>query len=154
MVTARLSSEVSVSTREAEVLAAVSEHLTNAEIADRLFISVRTVESHVSSLLRKLQVTDRRELADAADGLLSVPSTEWPDRHVSSSVPTPLTSFVGRQAESMALGAALAEHGWSPPSAPVGSARPGWRCGSSMTSSPAIPTGSGSSTWCRSPTRP
>ncbi|HEU5036389.1 MAG TPA: helix-turn-helix transcriptional regulator, partial [Nocardioides sp.] len=44
-----------MSAREAEVLAAVAEHLTNAEIASRLFISVRTVESHVSSLLRKLQ---------------------------------------------------------------------------------------------------
>jgi DNA-binding CsgD family transcriptional regulator len=41
-----------VSAREAEVLAAIAEHLTNAEIAGRLFISVRTVESHVSSLLR------------------------------------------------------------------------------------------------------
>ena len=59
-----------MSAREAEVLAAVSEHLTNAEIAARLFISVRTVESHVSSLLRKLQVADRRELAQAADGYL------------------------------------------------------------------------------------
>ena len=65
-----------VSAREAEVLAALgdarlrcwprSEHLTNAEIATRLFISVRTVESHVSSLLRKLQVNDRRALAAAA----------------------------------------------------------------------------------------
>ncbi len=70
---ARTSADTAVSAREAEVLAAVADHLTNAEIAARLFISVRTVESHVSSLLRKLQVADRRELAAAADRYLSVP---------------------------------------------------------------------------------
>ena len=58
--------EVGVSARESEVLAALGEHLTNAEIGARLFISVRTVESHVSSLLRKLQVNDRRALAAVA----------------------------------------------------------------------------------------
>ncbi len=98
-----------MSAREAEVLAAVSEHLTNAEIAARLFISVRTVESHVSSLLRKLQVADRRELAQAADAYLAVPTVEWPVRRAAASLPTPLTSFVGREAEVAALAGALAE---------------------------------------------
>ena len=58
-----------VSEREAEVLALVGEHLTNQEIARRLVISVRTVESHVSSLLRKLEVADRRALAELAMSL-------------------------------------------------------------------------------------
>lgn len=49
-----------VSAREAEVLALLGEHLSNAEISARLFISVRTVESHVSSLLRKYGAPDRR----------------------------------------------------------------------------------------------
>ena len=66
MVESRQLNEAGVSAREAEVLALVGEHLTNAEIASRLFISVRTVESHVSSLLRKLDVTDRRALAGLA----------------------------------------------------------------------------------------
>jgi len=59
-------SDVDISAREAEVLAALGERLSNAEIGARLFISVRTVESHVSSLLRKLQVADRRALAAVA----------------------------------------------------------------------------------------
>ena len=40
-----VASGTGVSAREAEVLAALGEHLTNAEIAARLFISVRTVEA-------------------------------------------------------------------------------------------------------------
>ncbi|MYW16180.1 hypothetical protein GT039_11370, partial [Streptomyces sp. SID2955] len=52
-----------ISAREAEVLALLGEHLSNAEIAAKLFISVRTVESHVSSLLRKLELPDRRALS-------------------------------------------------------------------------------------------
>ncbi len=55
-----------ISDREAEVLELVGAHLSNAQIARRLVISVRTVESHVSSLLRKLDVAGRNELARLA----------------------------------------------------------------------------------------
>ena len=51
-----------ISARESEVLDLLGSHLTNAEIARRLLISVRTVESHVSSLLAKLGATSRQEL--------------------------------------------------------------------------------------------
>ncbi len=61
-----------MSSREAEVLAALGEHLTNAEIAHRLHISIRTVESHVSSLLRKLGAADRRQLAARAPAASTV----------------------------------------------------------------------------------
>ncbi len=55
--------DAGISAREAEVLDLVGAHLSNAQIAHRLVISVRTVESHVSSLLRKLDVASRKELA-------------------------------------------------------------------------------------------
>ncbi len=55
-----------VTRKEAEVLDAVGERLTNAEIAARMYVSERTVESHVSSLLRKLGAANRRELARVA----------------------------------------------------------------------------------------
>ncbi|WP_432477133.1 ATP-binding protein [Nocardioides sp. GXQ0305] len=92
-----------VSEREAEVLGLVGEHLTNAQIAERLFLSVRTVESHVSSLLRKLGVGDRRELAGLAVARPDAPL-------VGASPPAALTSFVGRAAERAALAEALSAH--------------------------------------------
>src|SRR5262249_6093131 len=60
-----------VTAREAEVLALIARPLTNAQIAETLFISPRTVETHVSALLRKLGLPDRRSLARHAE---TVPS--------------------------------------------------------------------------------
>ena len=100
--------EAGVSEREAEVLALVGEHLSNAQIAGRLFISVRTVESHVSSLLRRLEVTDRRGLAGVAAALTA--EDRDAARVTSASLPSPLTSFVGRVAERAGLADVLARH--------------------------------------------
>jgi DNA-binding CsgD family transcriptional regulator len=100
--------EASISAREAEVLAAVGEHLTNAEIATRLFVSIRTVESHVSSLLRKFGASDRRALSLLAAERSGDPAPPSGDtsRRVAP-LPSPLTSFVGRTSERAELAAAL-----------------------------------------------
>ncbi len=52
-----------LSRSERRVVAMIAEGLTNAEIADALYVSRRTVESHVSASYRKLGVTNRVELA-------------------------------------------------------------------------------------------
>jgi ATP/maltotriose-dependent transcriptional regulator MalT len=49
--------------REKEVLALVAEGLTNRQIADALFISDKTASVHVSNILAKLGVANRREAA-------------------------------------------------------------------------------------------
>jgi DNA-binding CsgD family transcriptional regulator/tetratricopeptide (TPR) repeat protein len=47
--------------RELDVLRLMGENLTNAELAERLFISPKTVDHHVSAVLAKLQVANRRD---------------------------------------------------------------------------------------------
>jgi DNA-binding NarL/FixJ family response regulator len=54
-----------LSAREVEVLLLLDEHLGTDQIAKRLFISEHTVRSHVKSLLRKLNVSSRREALEA-----------------------------------------------------------------------------------------
>jgi DNA-binding NarL/FixJ family response regulator len=54
--------------RQEQVHKLIIAGLTNAEIAERLFISTRTVENHVSAVLSKLNVENRAEaIALAAD---------------------------------------------------------------------------------------
>jgi predicted ATPase/DNA-binding CsgD family transcriptional regulator len=57
---------VALSPREQDVLALLCQDLTDPQIAERLFLSPRTVESHVASLLRKLDVSNRRDAVAAA----------------------------------------------------------------------------------------
>ncbi len=91
-----------VTEREAEVLSAVAERLHNREIADRLYISVRTVESHISALLRKLGVADRAALVEVGAELGRAAQL--------GALPVPLTSFVGRERETDEIAALLQGH--------------------------------------------
>ncbi len=49
--------------REMEVLKLIGEGKTNQEIADELFIGIKTVKTHVSNVLSKLGVEDRTRAA-------------------------------------------------------------------------------------------
>ncbi|MGM0838713.1 MAG: response regulator [Bacillota bacterium] len=49
--------------REIEVLMCLGDGLTNQEISDELFIGVKTVKTHVSNILSKLNVADRTQAA-------------------------------------------------------------------------------------------
>ena len=62
--------------RELEVLHLVATGETDRRIADRLFVSRRTVSSHVSNILAKLDVPSRRAavITAARIGLLSTPT--------------------------------------------------------------------------------
>ncbi len=86
--------------RESAVLAAVERRLGNAEIADEFHISVRTVESHIASLRRKLDVDSRSKLITAAR-----------DRR-GSAVAVPHNSFVGRADDLSAVQALLDGSRW------------------------------------------
>ncbi|HET6871065.1 MAG TPA: LuxR C-terminal-related transcriptional regulator [Solirubrobacteraceae bacterium] len=86
-----------LSPREREVWALLNTPMTYTEIGARLFISSRTVESHVNSLRRKIGAADRRELARI-----------WDERRGAASLPAELSSFIGRTKELAQAAAMLA----------------------------------------------
>jgi DNA-binding NarL/FixJ family response regulator len=59
----RRSTPGALSPREREVVALLCTGLTNREIGARLFISERTVDTHISRIRRKLGTTTRTQLA-------------------------------------------------------------------------------------------
>lgn len=65
------SEDLGLTPRQHEILALLCQRLTDPEIAARLFISPRTVEGHVTQILGKLGVANRREAAAVAARLIS-----------------------------------------------------------------------------------
>jgi DNA-binding NarL/FixJ family response regulator len=49
--------------REEEILAVAAQGLTNSEIADKLYIALSTVKTHIASLMAKLGARNRVEIA-------------------------------------------------------------------------------------------
>ncbi|MFI0484948.1 ATP-binding protein [Actinomadura sp. 9N215] len=96
--------DAGVTRREAEVFWLVADRLGNREIADRLRLSERTVESHVSALLRKLGADTRKALIDQAGRL------RRRDRALPLPLPLPLSSFVGRERELADLAGLVTTH--------------------------------------------
>lgn len=54
---------VGLTPREVEVLTLIATGMTNAEIAESLFVSPHTVKNHVTNIYKKLQVEDRTQIA-------------------------------------------------------------------------------------------
>jgi DNA-binding CsgD family transcriptional regulator/tetratricopeptide (TPR) repeat protein len=67
------SNPAGLTSRELEVASLLSEGLTNRQIADRLFLSTRTVEHHVSSAFAKLGARSRIDAARAINDLRQAP---------------------------------------------------------------------------------
>jgi len=61
--------------RELDVLAAMAQHLTSREIADRLNISTHTIKHHIGNILGKLEVEDRRQAVARARNLGLLPTS-------------------------------------------------------------------------------
>ncbi|WP_353814705.1 ATP-binding protein [Agromyces sp. SYSU T00266] len=70
---------VGLTDRQVDVLRLLADGLTNAEIAERLVVSVRTVDSHVAAVLAKLGVSSRRDAVREARALGLVDASDASD---------------------------------------------------------------------------
>ena len=58
-----------LSDRELDTLKLIAEDLTNQEIADKLFISLNTVKTHIKNVFLKLEAENRNKAVDKAKEL-------------------------------------------------------------------------------------
>lgn len=63
---AKAAKTVALTSREREIISLVAEGLTNKEIAERLFISIRTVDSHKNNIMQKLNLKSTVEMVKYA----------------------------------------------------------------------------------------
>jgi two-component system, NarL family, response regulator LiaR len=65
--------KLGISKREYDVLELIARGLSNQEIADKLFVSLNTVKTHLSNLFLKLQVKRRTQAVQKAKALGLIP---------------------------------------------------------------------------------
>jgi two-component system, NarL family, response regulator LiaR len=65
--------KLNLSTREYEVMQLLTQGHTNAEIADKLFLSISTIKTHVSNLFIKMDVKNRTQAVEKANRLKIMP---------------------------------------------------------------------------------
>lgn len=73
--------KLGLSKRELEVLILLSEGLSNQEIADRLFVSLNTVKTHISKIYQKLNAKRRTQAIQKARELELVENTNDLQNH-------------------------------------------------------------------------
>ncbi len=61
--------KLNLTTREYEVLQLLTQGLTNAQIAEKLFLSLSTIKTHVSNLFVKMEVKNRTQAVEKANRL-------------------------------------------------------------------------------------
>jgi DNA-binding NarL/FixJ family response regulator len=66
-------SRLRLSTRELEVLQLIADGLSNQQIAERLFVSLNTIKTHISNLFLKMQVERRTQAIEMAKRLGLIP---------------------------------------------------------------------------------
>jgi predicted ATPase/DNA-binding CsgD family transcriptional regulator len=96
--------KTTLSARQAEIADLIAGGKSNREIAETLFLSERTVETHVTAIFNKLNVRSRTELVAAV--LRSAPSKAVAVGR-RTNLPSQLKSLVGREAEVAQIRAAL-----------------------------------------------
>ncbi len=103
--------ETNLSPREREVAELVAHGKSNRAIAETLFLSERTVETHVSSILSKLSFHSRVELLAAVlQGDANVDSLAGRHHVPSNNLPIQLTSLLGREHDIDDVKSLLGQH--------------------------------------------